>query len=724
MNKRSVKIYGAVLASMLLCFSGPEVSGQEGQDFSGVLARKFNDYCKSFPREEMYVHTDREEYIAGEELWFSAYLFERPGSGLSDGSSLAYIELLNPENRPVAQKRILLQEGSGPGSLQLPDTLSTGIYTFRAYTGWMKNFLPENSFMKHIFVSNALTGKEYKTGGLAKPELNEFPGQSGGTGSDPSAWIRRDQNGNIRLIINSTDSYRALTGNTLFLFVQTHGVINLNKSVSLPADSTVITIPKSILPPGINHLTLFSNAGRPVIEKLIFTPGEGEPMVSPEIEIASVAGTRQEIAVDIGHNSPDRSFTRLSISVSAAGERTFPGMDDYMVFGSEFGQIPDELYKALSDGIPPDSVSLMMEGLKSSWIDWSTILSDKYPLTRYNRETSAHYVYGRLLNRTTQVPDPGQVLFLSVPGKKAAFRYAITDQDGYFSFQLPVDMNYRDLVIQPEDNERNNSIRLESPFPEKYPLLAPASSGMPSYESASASLEAVNYQVMKIFGSEQMPENQAPVSFTRSNYRFYGKPDIELVLADYIKLPVMREVFFELMPGVFMKEKKGIYEISVFDPVDNRPFEKPPLLFVDGVVVKDPGVIAGLDPELVERIDAVKSRYFVGEYLFLGLVNVITKAGDFSNVPLPEQAVRLSWQAFGPVKSFSSPEYTDLIKKESRIPDFRNTLYWNPSVHTGNSGNTSVRFWASDFRSDYEVTIQGVSEKGELFSFRKRIKVE
>ncbi len=142
------------------------------------------------------------------------------------------------------------------------------------------------------------------------------------------------------------------------------------------------------------------------------------------------------------------------------------------------------------------------------------------------------------------------------------------------------------------------------------------------------------------------------------------------------------------------------------------------------MVVKDPGVIAGLDPELVEKIDAVKSRYFVGEYLFPGLVNVITKAGDFSNVPLPEQAVRLAYQAFGPVKVFSSPDYTDILKKDSRIPDFRNTLYWNPSVITGNDGNSSVRFWTSDFRSAYEVTIQGVTENGELFSFRKRIKVQ
>lgn len=238
MNKRSLKLNGMVLAIILLCFSGTDGSGQEGQDFSGVLARKFREYCNSLPREEMYVHTDREEYIAGEDLWFTAYLFDRQSSLLSDGSSLAYVELLNPENRPVIQKRIRLEEGAGPGNLQLPDSLSTGIYTFRAYTGWMRNFLPGNCFMKPLYISNALSGKKYKTGGLAKPQVIRSEGLSVQAGSDISVRTGRDMSGNIRLIVNSTSEYRAFAGNTLFLFVQTHGVINLNKSVSLPADST------------------------------------------------------------------------------------------------------------------------------------------------------------------------------------------------------------------------------------------------------------------------------------------------------------------------------------------------------------------------------------------------------------------------------------------------------------------------------------------------------
>lgn len=710
------------LAVCLLLSQGLVVSGQDSPGFSDVLARKFTQYCKSFPREEMYVHTDREEYVAGEEIWFTAYVFDRTAPGLSGGSSLAYIEILNPENRPVVQKRIRLESGTGPGMLELPDSLSTGIYTFRAYTGWMKNFLPGNCFMKPVYISNALSGKKYNTGGLAQPEISESLKQGLTTGSEFSVLTGRDRSGNIRLTISSTGSYRTASGNTLFLFIRTNGVINLNKPVSLPADSTVITIPKDLLSPGINHMTLFSIAGRPVFQKLFYTP-EKAP-VSPVLGVAPGAGPRQEIEVELNIGTYPGSIRQFSISVSAAGGRTFPGINDYMVFGSEYGQIPEELWMAIRDGRPADSIDMMIGGLRSSWIDWNYILSSQKPETRYSRETTAHYIHGRLLDRSTQVPDSGQILFLSVPGKNASFRYAVTDRNGYFRFEVPVDQNYRDLIIQPEDNTRNNNIRLESPFSEKYPLLLKAQAGVTPYEPVAGAKLAVNYQVMKIYGSERQPEKDAPASFAGGTHRFYGKPDIELVLADYIKLPVMHEVFFELMPGVFMKERKGIYEISVFDPVDNRAYDKPPVVFVDGVVVKDPGVIAGLDPELVEKIDAVKSRYFIGEYLFFGLVNVITKAGDFSNVPLPDQAIRIAYQAYGQAKAFSAPDYSNALTVKSRIPDFRNTLYWNPAIRAGNDLNFQVRFWTSDFRGDFEVLVQGVAGGGKAFSCRKIMKVQ
>ncbi len=150
---------------ILLSFSSLFSHGQARQDFLDALTVKFRNYCISVPREEVYVNTDRQEYIAGEEMWFTVWLTDRQTLKPSGESRLAYIEILNPENRPVVQKRISLEEGFGTGQIALPDTLTSGTYTLIAYTNWMKNFLPENCFAMKFAVQNALNEKSFSSDG-------------------------------------------------------------------------------------------------------------------------------------------------------------------------------------------------------------------------------------------------------------------------------------------------------------------------------------------------------------------------------------------------------------------------------------------------------------------------------------------------------------------------------------------------------------------------------
>jgi len=62
--------------------------------------------------------------------------------------------------------------------------------------------------------------------------------------------------------------------------------------------------------------------------------------------------------------------------------------------------------------------------------------------------------------------------------------------------------------------------------------------------------------------------------------------------------------------------------------------------------------------------------------------------------------------------------------KKTRLPDYRNTLYWNPIVKTDNNGKSRIRFWSSDNKSDYLLTIQGLDSNGKPFSFSKILKVK
>ncbi len=151
---------------------------------------------------------------------------------------------------------------------------------------------------------------------------------------------------------------------------------------------------------------------------------------------------------------------------------------------------------------------------------------------------------------------------------------------------------------------------------------------------------------------------------------------------------------------------------------------KPPDMFIDGVIVEDASSIAGLEPELIEKIDVIKDPYLAGRYIFYGIINVITRKGDFSCVSLPDYAVRLPIRVTEPVSSFILPDYSTREKKQSSIPDFRNTLYWDPAPVTGNDGKIKVGFWTSDYTTDYVISIQGIDENGDFVSFRKLLRIE
>jgi hypothetical protein len=704
------------------------MDGQVQKNFLDILSDKFSEYCKSFPREEIYVHTDREEYIAGENVWFAAYLFDRRSSKPSDGSRIVYFEILNAENRPVVQRKISIGNASSSGYMNLSDTLSAGNYTIRAYTNWMKNFLPGNCFSKKLAIYNAISGRNFNR----NPNNSTARIKEAGRTKNPSSAesgltveINKLNPESVDLIINADRNFRSREGNTCYIIVQTHGIINIKRTVDLNDGKTVINLPRILFIPGINHIALFNASGKPVSEHFIYTPLKETGLIA--VTSPDSINVREKFSIDIairGAAIKPTGYQNLSVSIAPPGENTFPDMGEYLIFGSEFGVIPDDILKSGIDNIPAETLDKYLSSIKSSWINWNAIVSGDFPKIRYSKEEENQYIYGRLINKNTQKPDGGQYLFLSMPGKIAAFQYALTDINGNFDLTVPLDDRNRVLIIQPEKVERSNTIRIESSFSNIYPSIDLSPDTLLKETSQSISKLGVNYQVMKIYRSEDVPVKSEPILFTGGTKRFYGKPDIELIMDDYIKLPVMQEVFFELMPGVFMKKKKTEYEITIADPVENNVFDEPPMLLVDGVVVHDPDIIANLDPEIVEKIDAVKSRYFVGNYLFHGLVNVITRAGDFSNIPLPDYAVRLPYIAADQSASFPLPDYSYPENKKSRIPDFRNTLYWNSSVKPDKEGKAEIEFWTSDYKSDYEINIQGIADDGKFISLRKKVRVK
>lgn len=111
-------------------------------------------YTSQRLQEKLFVHTDKDFYLAGEICWFKLYAIDAGSHHPLALSKIAYLEWLDQNNQPVLQTKIGLSDGHGDGSLYLPPALHSGNYKLRAYTSWMKNYGADWFFEKEITIIN------------------------------------------------------------------------------------------------------------------------------------------------------------------------------------------------------------------------------------------------------------------------------------------------------------------------------------------------------------------------------------------------------------------------------------------------------------------------------------------------------------------------------------------------------------------------------------------
>lgn len=109
-------------------------------------------FAKGTYREQLYIATDRDYYVAGENVNFHMYFFnENERDSLR--SAFAYVALRN-EHGVVNSEVLNLEKNGAGGFLSLSDTLSSGNYELLGFTRWMRNQGEASFFRKQIFVAN------------------------------------------------------------------------------------------------------------------------------------------------------------------------------------------------------------------------------------------------------------------------------------------------------------------------------------------------------------------------------------------------------------------------------------------------------------------------------------------------------------------------------------------------------------------------------------------
>ena len=140
--------------SILLVFTGVGVYAQSGTD--ETFLKQFTGFSKRSIQEKVFVHTDKEFYLAGEIVWYKIYYMDGAFHQPLDLSKIAYVEILDQGNKPVMQGKNAINNSAAKGSFYLPSSLPSGNFKLRAYTNWMKNSDAEYFFEKNICIINPL----------------------------------------------------------------------------------------------------------------------------------------------------------------------------------------------------------------------------------------------------------------------------------------------------------------------------------------------------------------------------------------------------------------------------------------------------------------------------------------------------------------------------------------------------------------------------------------
>jgi hypothetical protein len=785
-----------ISCSIFLSCSLLSFSQKKGND---DLQQQFVQFHANALQEKLYVHTDKTFYLAGEVIWFKLYaadgLLHKPLSV----SSIAYLEIIDKNRRPLLQEKINIEEGTGTGSLIIPASVATGSYTLRAYTNWMKNFSPDYYFEQAITIVNTLKKSSGIQQALTDTFSIQFFPEGGnlvyglsskvaykaidqyGKGTECKGVIVNQKNdtvarlhslkfgmGNFLFTPKTGDSYTAViaannrtikqklpviydqgytmrveNGNedsvkvvvittrnffnsSVYLFVHTRHLIKSIQAANINNGTVTFFLDKSTLGDGISHFTIFDADKQPVCERLFFKEPGDKLVINAKSDRREYA-VRSKINIDL--STADQSGNALKADMSATvffvdSLQSLPeeSIRSYLLLTSELkGKIENPLYYFENGDIAAkEAMDNLM--LTQGWrrFKWENILSNSKPYFTFLPELDGPVIKGRIVNKSTGLPVDNITAYLSVPGTSFLLTPSVSNKSGDILFISKKIYNKSELIVQINSKvDSNLRIEINPSFSDTFSAKPVAFFSLPDIQKDQLLYRSVNMQADDIYlAAKKRQFILPPVTDTTM---FYGYPDKEYNTDDFTRFVTMEEVLKEYVKELRVRKQNEKFYFNIKNAPLKEFFVNDPLILLDGVPIFDAGTITAFDPLKIKKIEVLTKRYYLGSLVADGIISFKTYEGDLAGYELDPSAVVIEYDGLQNQREFYSPVYETNDQIESRIPDFRNVLFWSPEIKTDAAGKAAVSFYSSELTGKFVVYVQGLTQNGlpgnTLFSF-------
>lgn len=499
---------------------------------------------------------------------------------------------------------------------------------------------------------------------------------------------------------------------SLYLMVHSRGVVYL----VMPLTQEAGQLPENILPAGISSYSIIDSLGNFYCERLNFIRNFNFPTVSMKSNKNSYQ-KRELVKLELNIASKPDSGSNYSVSVT---DRTMVKRDtvsdniiSYLLLSSDikgYIESPQD-YFADNSNLTREKTDILM--LTQGWRRFSTaqLLKNQLPSKDYYMEIG-QTVSGRVYNLFNKPVKDSEIILLS--GYKNQINTARTDSSGLFvidGIEYPDSTN---IILKAKSKSKIVDVAL-IPEPDRFPWA----------------------QNKNVFGSaKDLPVDDSYLQLSKEKYYNEGGMMVvnleEFTVNAKAKTPSTTYYYSGMADKVFDEEKLQDYPgwsvlqiVSMFPGVevngDNVSIRGggQPLFVIDGIETDRLEDVLYINANDIEEISLFRgpSATIFGSRGGNGAIAISLKKGSRNRHVTPPSLVHITPFGYQKTAEFYVPKYEVDSVLKSNLSDLRTTIYWNPSVQPDANGNIHLQFYSADKANDYELEMEGISNKGEICRF-------
>lgn len=138
-----------LLITFYFTFISCLILNAQSSDYQKIDTIIYNDDNELY-KETVYSHINKSTFIKGEEIGFTAYVFNKKTKTPSQITKNLYFVITDSNNNIVKENLFKVENGIASGNIRIDSVFTTGIYKIKTFTNWMLNFKEQNYFVETI----------------------------------------------------------------------------------------------------------------------------------------------------------------------------------------------------------------------------------------------------------------------------------------------------------------------------------------------------------------------------------------------------------------------------------------------------------------------------------------------------------------------------------------------------------------------------------------------